>query len=72
MKLIGRKTVKAEKTTAPMVKTAKAGKTTAAAVSIAPTHEEIAKRSYELFLARGGDHGHAEEDWLQAERELSQ
>jgi hypothetical protein len=36
-----------------------------------PTHEEIARRAYELFLARGGVHGHHEEDWLQAERELS-
>ena len=71
MKIIGRKTVKTEKTTAPMVKTAKAGKTTVSAVKAPPTQEDIAKRSYELFLARGGEHGHAEEDWLQAERELS-
>ena len=37
----------------------------------APTHEEIARRSYEIYLARGGEPGHAEEDWLAAERELS-
>ena len=37
----------------------------------APSHEEIARRSYEIFLARGGEPGHAEEDWLTAERELS-
>jgi hypothetical protein len=35
-----------------------------------PTYEQIARRAYELFLARGGSHGHHEEDWLQAEREL--
>jgi hypothetical protein len=35
-----------------------------------PTNEQIAKRAYELFLARGGAHGHHEEDWNQAEREL--
>ncbi len=35
-----------------------------------PTHEEIARRAYELFLARGGAPGHQDEDWLQAEREL--
>lgn len=35
-----------------------------------PTHEQIARRAYELFLARGGSHGHHDEDWLQAEREL--
>jgi hypothetical protein len=35
-----------------------------------PTREEIARRAYELFLERGGEHGHADEDWIQAEREL--
>jgi hypothetical protein len=68
MGIIGRKTVKSEKTSAPMVKASKSTKVVAKA---APSHDEIAKRSYELFLARGGEHGHAEEDWLQAERELT-
>jgi hypothetical protein len=35
-----------------------------------PTHEQIARRAYEIFLARGGTHGNAEQDWHQAEREL--
>ncbi|AKJ01699.1 hypothetical protein ATI61_103411 [Archangium gephyra] len=35
-----------------------------------PTHEQIARRAYELFLARGGGHGQHEQDWAQAEREL--
>ena len=35
-----------------------------------PTHEQIARRAYELFLARGANHGHHEDDWHQAEREL--
>lgn len=35
-----------------------------------PTNEQIAQRAFELFLARGGEHGHHEEDWLRAEREL--
>lgn len=35
-----------------------------------PAHEQIARRAYEIFLARGGTHGNAEQDWLQAEREL--
>lgn len=30
----------------------------------------IARRAYEIFLARGGDHGRAFDDWLQAEREI--
>jgi hypothetical protein len=68
MKLIGRKTIKTDKTSAPMVKASKTKATKAAHI---PSHDEIAKRSYELFLARGGEHGHAEQDWLQAESELA-
>jgi len=36
----------------------------------APTHQEIAQRSYELYLARGSTDGHAEADWARAEAEL--
>jgi hypothetical protein len=73
MKIIGRKTVKGEKTSAP--KAVKAGasqaaKAESAAVKAAPSHDEIAKRAYELYLARGAEHGHAEEDWTRAESEL--
>ena len=35
------------------------------------TGERIAKRAYELFLARGGMHGYHMEDWLAAEREIN-
>lgn len=35
-----------------------------------PSHEQIARRAYEIFLARGGLPGHEEQDWFQAEREL--
>lgn len=35
-----------------------------------PTHEQIARRAYEIFLARGGQPGNPEHDWHQAEREL--
>jgi len=38
----------------------------------APTHEQIARRAYELYLARGGTHGSEQADWFQAERELRQ
>jgi hypothetical protein len=34
------------------------------------TDDEIARRAYDLFLSRRGEHGHDVEDWLQAEREL--
>ncbi|WP_309891247.1 DUF2934 domain-containing protein [Archangium sp.] len=35
-----------------------------------PTHEQIARRAYEIFCARGSTQGNPEEDWFQAEREL--
>lgn len=35
-----------------------------------PTHDQIAQRAYELYEARGRQPGHAQHDWLRAEREL--
>ena len=37
-----------------------------------PTVEQIRQRAYELFLDRGASHGNETDDWLNAERELSQ
>jgi len=37
-----------------------------------PTQEEIEFRAYHIYLERGGNDGSPEEDWLQAERELSE
>ncbi|HKV23002.1 MAG TPA: DUF2934 domain-containing protein [Candidatus Acidoferrum sp.] len=37
-----------------------------------PTPEEIAVRAHQIFTERGGEPGHDLEDWLRAERELSQ
>jgi hypothetical protein len=37
----------------------------------APTSAQIAERAYQLYLARGGWHGHDMEDWLEAERQLT-
>jgi hypothetical protein len=51
---------------------ASAQKKTAAGPWRAPTHEEIAIRSYELYLARGGADGHDVQDWLDAEKQLNQ
>jgi hypothetical protein len=42
------------------------GKRTAPAVAEA----DVARRAYDLYLARGREDGHDVEDWLQAEREL--
>ena len=69
MNTTGRKTVKA-KETAPKSVTAKATSPKSASKS-APTFEDIAKRSYEIYLARGAEPGHEVEDWLTAEAELS-
>src|ERR1700689_3950589 len=80
MKIIGRKTIKGDKTSAPKAaKAAKADKVdkvekTAKAATPsshpAPTHDQIAARWYEFYLARGGEHGHAAEDSARAEAEL--
>ena len=36
------------------------------------THQQIERRAYEIYLQRGGEEGRALEDWLIAEKELSQ
>jgi uncharacterized protein YndB with AHSA1/START domain len=40
--------------------------------TVAPTYEQIARRAYELYLARGEQSGDEREDWLTAEKELSE
>lgn len=39
---------------------------------LAPSYEKIAERAYELYEARGRTEGHAQEDWLEAEKQLAQ
>ena len=34
------------------------------------THEEIAKRAYEIYAEKGCPQGQSEQNWLQAEQEL--
>jgi hypothetical protein len=36
----------------------------------APSHEEIRRRAYEIYLERNGLPGDALDDWFRAEREL--
>lgn len=31
---------------------------------------EVARRAHELYVQRGGEHGHDVEDWLRAEKDL--
>jgi len=58
---INRRTA-SKKTTAPRRATAPA--------QHGPSHDEIARRAYELFEARGRLDGFHLEDWLRAEAEL--
>jgi hypothetical protein len=37
-----------------------------------PTHEEVQRRAYEIYLSQGRADGRDLDNWLQAERELSQ
>jgi hypothetical protein len=67
MNTTGRKTVKAKESAGKSVK-AGAAKGTGSSPA---TFEAIAKRSYELYLARGAEPGHEVEDWLAAEAELT-
>jgi outer membrane protein TolC len=36
-----------------------------------PSEDEIARRAYERYEARGREDGHALDDWLDAERDLN-
>jgi hypothetical protein len=48
----------------------KAGRATTQPKPPAPTAEQIQRRAYEIFEARGGAPGHEWDDWLLAEYEL--
>jgi Protein of unknown function (DUF2934) len=37
-----------------------------------PTHQQIAERAYQIYLANGCREGRAHDDWLQAQYELAQ
>jgi hypothetical protein len=39
--------------------------------SKAPSGEKIARRAHELYVQRGGEQGKDVEDWVRAEKELS-
>jgi hypothetical protein len=41
-----------------------------ATVTEVPTHKEIARRAYEIYLENGRKQGQSEQYWLQAEQEL--
>jgi outer membrane protein TolC len=41
-------------------------------LAVQPTEEEIAHRAYHIYLERGAAEGDSQDDWLQAERELTE
>ena len=46
------------------------GATTGPGGFASATDADVARRAYDLDLARGGEPGHDVEDWLQTERDL--
>jgi hypothetical protein len=40
-------------------------------VTVPPTHKEIARRAYEIYIENGRRQGQSEQYWLQAEQELN-
>jgi hypothetical protein len=59
-----------QKTTRESPRNGSQGKEPLNSVARGPAREQIERRAYQLFLARGGAPGDPTEDWLQAEREL--
>jgi len=39
-------------------------------INSTPSHDDIARAAYERYEARGGEDGHADEDWFFAEEQL--
>ena len=37
-----------------------------------PDPQEVARRAYERFQLRGGEYGHDQDDWFEAEREIAE
>ena len=40
------------------------------AATAMPTHKDIARRAYEIYVEKACQQGQSEQDWLQAEQEL--
>ena len=36
-----------------------------------PSPDDVARRAYEIYQSRGGDHGADFDDWVEAERQLT-
>lgn len=58
------------KTNEPRATAANSSRKTARIRTANVSEQDIARRAYELYMARGAENGHDLDDWLQAEREL--
>ena len=56
--------------TSPLATSTQAAEMPEASVGNAARDEDIRRRAYEIYLARGEQPGRDLDDWLQAEREL--
>jgi len=54
----------------PAVRPAKKAAGEAPAAAVEPTHDEISLRAWSIYESRGGGHGEAMDDWLEARRQL--
>jgi hypothetical protein len=61
---------KESRSTGPQATTTQAAETGEVSVGNAARDEDIRRRAYEIYLARGEQPGRELNDWLQAEREL--
>ena len=52
------------------VKAAAPGIKAAAAPEAGLPQVTVIERAYELYISRGGEHGHDQDDWLRAEQEI--
>ena len=52
------------------VRPAKKAASEAPAAAVEPTHDEISLRAWSIYESRGGGHGEAMDDWLEARRQL--
>jgi len=55
----------------PMVRTRRRPDRRSADRSTSVSPRDIARRAYQLFLERGGEHGRDLEDWFRAETEIT-
>jgi hypothetical protein len=61
---------KAKAPAKPKATEPKTKKVTTTVTSIGPSPEEIARLAHKYWAERGFQHGHHDQDWLRAEREL--